>query len=157
MKSSFGICNFLEEISSLSHSVVFHCFFALIAEEGSGLARAFSRLKTMDEQVPMWTILKGSLSETNPFNSNQHGLQRQRLEPDGKVNSSDMHKLRFQGAPARWLSPSWPGPRWPFCIRGIVFHLAWSAWWFMQPFKGILWPAWKGNQLSAGQASGQEI
>ena len=30
---SFGISNFLEEISSLSHSIVFLYFFALIAEE----------------------------------------------------------------------------------------------------------------------------
>ena len=34
MKSSLGISNFLEEISSLSHSIVFLYFFALIAEEG---------------------------------------------------------------------------------------------------------------------------
>ena len=34
MKYSFGISNFLEEVSSLSHSVVFLYFFALIAEEG---------------------------------------------------------------------------------------------------------------------------
>ena len=34
MKYSFGISNFLEEISSLSHSTVFLYFFALIAEEG---------------------------------------------------------------------------------------------------------------------------
>ena len=33
MKCSLGICNFLEGISSLSHSVVFLHFFALIAEE----------------------------------------------------------------------------------------------------------------------------
>ena len=33
MKCSFGISNFPEEISSLSHSVVFLDFFALIAEE----------------------------------------------------------------------------------------------------------------------------
>ena len=33
MKCSLGISNFLEEISSLSHSVVFLCFFALISEE----------------------------------------------------------------------------------------------------------------------------
>ena len=29
-----GVSNFLEEISSLSHSVLFLCFFALIAEDG---------------------------------------------------------------------------------------------------------------------------
>ena len=34
MKCSLGISNFLEEISRLSHSVVFLYFFALIAEEG---------------------------------------------------------------------------------------------------------------------------
>ena len=34
MKSSLGISNFLEEISSLSHPIVFLYFFALIAEEG---------------------------------------------------------------------------------------------------------------------------
>ena len=34
MKCSLGISNFLEEISSLSNSVVFLYFFALIAEEG---------------------------------------------------------------------------------------------------------------------------
>ena len=33
MKCSLGISNFLEEISSLSHSVVFLYFFALIAED----------------------------------------------------------------------------------------------------------------------------
>ena len=34
MKCSLGISDFLEEIPSLSHSVVFLYFFALIAEEG---------------------------------------------------------------------------------------------------------------------------
>ena len=34
MKCSLGISNFLEEISSLSHSVVFLYFFARITEEG---------------------------------------------------------------------------------------------------------------------------
>ena len=33
MKCSLGVSNFLEEISSLSHSVVFLYFFALITEE----------------------------------------------------------------------------------------------------------------------------
>ena len=35
MKCSFGISDFLEEIPSLSHSVVSLYFFALIAEECS--------------------------------------------------------------------------------------------------------------------------
>ena len=34
MKCSLGISNFLKDISSLSHSIVFLYFFALITEEG---------------------------------------------------------------------------------------------------------------------------
>ena len=37
MKCSLGISNFLEEISSLSHSIIFPYFFALITEEGLSL------------------------------------------------------------------------------------------------------------------------
>ena len=37
MKYSLGISKFLEEISSLSHSVVFLYFFALITEDRNGM------------------------------------------------------------------------------------------------------------------------
>ena len=39
MKCSLGISNFLEEISSLSHSFVFLYFFALIAEEAEDIKK----------------------------------------------------------------------------------------------------------------------
>ena len=42
MKCSFGISDFLEEISSLSHSVVFLYFFALITEDGFLLSPGYS-------------------------------------------------------------------------------------------------------------------
>ena len=42
MKCSLGISNFLEAISSLSHSVVFIYFFALITEEGFLLSPCYS-------------------------------------------------------------------------------------------------------------------
>ena len=42
MKSSLGISNFLQEISSLAHSVVFLCFFALITEEGFLISPCYS-------------------------------------------------------------------------------------------------------------------
>jgi len=47
MKCSLGISNFLEEISSLSHSVVFLYFFALIAEEGFLISFCYSLEKAM--------------------------------------------------------------------------------------------------------------
>ena len=42
MKYSLGISNFLEEISSLSHSVVYLYLFALIAEEGFLISPCYS-------------------------------------------------------------------------------------------------------------------
>ena len=42
MKCSLGISNFLEEISNLSHSIVFLYFFALIAEEGFLISSCYS-------------------------------------------------------------------------------------------------------------------
>ena len=41
MKRSLGIFNFLEDISSLSHSIVFLYYFALITEEGLSYLLAF--------------------------------------------------------------------------------------------------------------------
>ena len=42
MKCTLGISNYLEEISSLSHSVVFLYFFALIAEKGFLISPCYS-------------------------------------------------------------------------------------------------------------------
>ena len=42
MKYSLGISGFLEEISSLSHSIVFLYFFALIVEEGFLISPCYS-------------------------------------------------------------------------------------------------------------------
>ena len=42
MKCSLGFSNFLEEISSLSYSVDFLYFFALIAEEGFLISSCYS-------------------------------------------------------------------------------------------------------------------
>ena len=42
MKCSLGISNFLEEISGLSHSIVFLYFFALIAEKGFLISPCYS-------------------------------------------------------------------------------------------------------------------
>ena len=42
MKCSLGISNFLEEISSLSHSVIYLYFFALITEEGFLVSPGYS-------------------------------------------------------------------------------------------------------------------
>ena len=42
MEYSLGISNFLEEIFSLSHPIVFLYFFALIAEEGFLISPCFS-------------------------------------------------------------------------------------------------------------------
>ena len=45
MKCSLGISNFLEEISILSHSVVFLYFFALITEENDRMRKTRNLFK----------------------------------------------------------------------------------------------------------------
>ena len=42
MKFFVGISNFLEELSSFSHSIVFLCFFSLITEEGFLISPCYS-------------------------------------------------------------------------------------------------------------------
>ena len=42
MKCSLGISKFLEEISSLSHSIIFLYFLALITEEGFPISHCYS-------------------------------------------------------------------------------------------------------------------
>ena len=74
MKCSFDISDFLEEMPSLSHSVVFLYFFALIAEEGFLISSCyFFLLKhqwakgTRDSEVPRacqrWVAMNTPRSE----------------------------------------------------------------------------------------------
>ena len=51
MKCSLGISNFLEEISSLSHSVVFLYFFALIAHRIHFLEKAAVEALALEEDT----------------------------------------------------------------------------------------------------------
>ena len=55
MKYSLGISNFLEEIASLSHSIVFLYFFALITEEDFLISRCYSL-----ELCTRWVYLSSS-------------------------------------------------------------------------------------------------
>ena len=52
MKCSLGISNFLDEISSLSHSVVFLYIFALIADEGFLISSCYSLELCIQMDVP---------------------------------------------------------------------------------------------------------
>ena len=75
MKCSLGIYNFLEEISSLSNSIVFLYFFALITEEGFLippcyclelctqmvlLAAAAAAAKSLQSCLTLWDPIDGS-------------------------------------------------------------------------------------------------
>ena len=52
MKCSLGISNFLEEISSLSHCIVFLYFFALITEEGFLFFEMITEEGDMEQFLP---------------------------------------------------------------------------------------------------------
>ena len=58
MKCSLGISNLLEEISSLSHSVVFLYFFALIAEEGFFISSSAIKKNTFESVLMRWMNLE---------------------------------------------------------------------------------------------------
>ena len=65
MKYSLGISNFLEEIASLSYSVVFHYFLALIAEDYT--IEVTNRFKGLDlvDRVPeeLWTEICNTVQD----------------------------------------------------------------------------------------------
>src|SRR5574337_1022515 len=73
MKSSFGISDFLEEISSLSHSVVFLYFFALIAEKGFLISSCYS----LELCIQMFISFLFSFAFRFSFYSYFSGLPRQ--------------------------------------------------------------------------------
>ena len=60
MKCSLGISHFLEEISSLSHSVVFLYFFALITEEGFLISLLFFGTLHSDAYIFPFLLSMGS-------------------------------------------------------------------------------------------------
>jgi len=60
MKYSLGISNFLEEISSLSHSIAFLYFFALIPEEGF-LISPCREIRTLQRDKNSWNSAFGCL------------------------------------------------------------------------------------------------
>ena len=58
MKCSLGSSHFLKEISSLSHSVVFLYFFALIAEEGFLISSCYSLTLHSDAYISPFLLYK---------------------------------------------------------------------------------------------------
>jgi len=60
MKCSLGISNFLDEISSLSHSIVFLYFFALITEEGFLVSLCYSLELWIQNSAFRWVYLSFS-------------------------------------------------------------------------------------------------
>ena len=62
MKCSLGISNFLEKISSLSHSVVSLYFFALITEEDFLISSCYSLELCIQVGIFFCNIPKGSVT-----------------------------------------------------------------------------------------------
>ena len=57
MKCSLGLSSFLEEISNLSHSIVFLYFFVLITEEGFLISVA--RTNILQQGLGFWITFVG--------------------------------------------------------------------------------------------------
>ena len=72
MKCSLGISNFLEEISSFSHSIVFLYFFALITEEGFLISPCYF-FETLPSDLsfsplPLASLLSSAVCKTSSDN-----------------------------------------------------------------------------------------
>ena len=79
MKYSFGISNLLEEISSLSHSVVFLYFFALIIEEGFLISPCYSLELCIKKR---WQEYTEELYKKDLHDKDTHNGMITHLEPD---------------------------------------------------------------------------
>ena len=100
MKCSLGISNFLEEISSVSHSGVFLYFFALIPEEGLLISSCYSLELCIQMLIfpflkwPKWWTLSGMIQSSTK-------CPLMKMMP--QLCPSWKHAfLRF---PAGWLTP----------------------------------------------------
>ena len=97
MKCSLGISNFLEEISSLSHSIVFLYFFALIPEEGFLISPCYSLelciqigISFLFSFAQEWTE---NISEAILAENNRNYLKQQSADPESTANpEQENHK-----------------------------------------------------------------
>ena len=94
MKCSLGISNFLEEISSLSHSVVFLYFFALITEEGFLISSCYSL-----ELCILWNSVRRVVAK--------------RSYPKSEVRGSDQECQAAMDRNGRELPRIWGQGQWP--------------------------------------------
>ena len=84
MKCSLAISNFLEEISSLSHSVVFLYFFASITEEGFLISCCYS----------LELCIQMPISFLFPFNSKNEGMEPKQKQYPAVDVTGDRSKVR---------------------------------------------------------------
>ena len=68
MKCSLGISDFLEELSSLSHSIVFLYFFALITEENNRMGKTRELLKKIRDTKGTFHAKMGTIKDRNGMN-----------------------------------------------------------------------------------------
>ena len=79
MKCSLGISNFLEEISSLSNSIVFLYFFALITEEGFLISPCYSLELCIQMGESESEVAQSYPTLCDPMNYTVHGILQARI------------------------------------------------------------------------------
>ena len=79
MKCSLGLSNFLEEISSLSNSIVFLYFFALITEEGFLISPCYSLELCIQMGESENEVAQSYPTLCDPMNYTVHGILQARI------------------------------------------------------------------------------
>ena len=101
MKCSLGISTFLEEISILSHSIVFLYFFALIAEEGFLISPCYS----LELCIQMLYLSFSPFPFTSLLSILCMQFRKQQLEPD--VEQQTGSKLGKEYVKAVYCHPAY--------------------------------------------------
>lgn len=123
------------DVEEQTQSVNGYVHFQKVSSQ-KGLDSAFSRWRTLDRQVLMWTILKGGpwVRQTLLLRSTQAG-------PDGMVMlAAKAEEAECSGGSSSLAFTSSAESKVTFGICASVLHPAQSVWWVMQPPREFFGP-----------------
>ena len=137
MKCSLGTSNFLEKISSLSHSIVFLYFFSLITEEGFLISLCYSLEDCIQKGISfLFLLLFASLLFTAIFVKllcgkqkliNVHGFSEKCLKWGSKVLFNSLWFFSFYhecinwyfSYNSRWAPKYYEDNKWSYVIPNL--------------------------------------
>jgi len=91
MKCSLGISHFLEEISSLSHSIVFLYIFTLITEENNRMGKTRDLFKKIRDTKGTFHAKMGTIKDRNVMDLTEAEDIKKRWQQYRELYKRDLH------------------------------------------------------------------